>query len=188
MLRIWTCPFELVPFKGGMFVNFLGRKKPTTKVAGGRNIFVASSEEVALVVRSCLIVFCQRPAAALWVPWLIFPLRCGSFFGGDEVNLECCRCCVGWRILWGLEIEKNMDDSGVSKSNPLNRVNDIIVINIVKGFIFSGVFMFIICFSFPDTYMLGLRRTWWLVGFKQFLHLTRYFAGRLSTVGFSTST
>lgn len=66
---------------------------------------------------------------------------------------------LGWKILWGLEIGEVMDDSGVSKSNPLNRVNDIIVINIVKGFIFSGFFMLIICFSFPDTYMLGLRRT-----------------------------
>lgn len=57
-----------------------------------------------------------------------------EFFWGRRGESVCSRCCVGWRILWGLEIEKNMDDSGVSKSNPLNRVNDIIVINIVKGF------------------------------------------------------
>lgn len=83
-----------------MFVNFSVEKQPTTFWFRGdfHAIFVvAFSEEVALVVRSCLIVFCQRPAAALWVPWLIFPLRCGSFFGGRRGESVCsrCFCCVG---------------------------------------------------------------------------------------------
>ena len=127
-ISFWTGPFI------GDVCEFFGwEKNPPPRFRGGPFFFVASSEEVALRVRSCLIVFCQRPAAALWVPWLIFPLRWGgSWRLGRRGESVCSRCCVGWRILWGLEIGEIMDDSGVSKSNPLNRVNDIIVINIVR--------------------------------------------------------